>query len=312
MKNEKEYPDLLILAPIFSDYLIKREKSVLKEEEVNYKSVEKRTTTPSSISRTMESYYHPYRWKNGSKFSPSSCTTNSHMLYSRLSRLHQQISSQENQLDSKTVHRNLDLASRLQQWFPIAILDEAILELHKTDLTKVVSTKNALVRILAYIECVLRIRCRTIPWKTLDEISQEFGIHIEKNAIAKMKFQAIKNGVFSEFFRENSIKESFDVVRAQIAMKIPHLPVNPVEKKAILNLAKKVCDFLEKKRQIPKDPEIYGYAIVEIVYKHVTSKRALVTVYDRRMKKQVSTAIHYIRKKLSNNKPQDFKSKSQD
>ncbi|MFX1514342.1 MAG: hypothetical protein ACFFCQ_17345 [Promethearchaeota archaeon] len=298
-RKNKEFPQFSISNSPQISYILRKNQIYSQDKDFKESETHNGSQNPFYTSSFQtESHFRPLRWKNGSIISNTS-SADYKAVYSKLSRLHQQISSQENHLDSKTVHRNLDLASRLQQWFPIAIIDEAVTELHKTDLTKVIETKSALIRILGYIECVLRIRCRTIPWKTLDAINEEFGMQLTKSDIGKAKFQAIKNNAFPEFFRKHFISESFSVLRGQIAMNIPQLPVNPSEKKEILFITKSLCKLLEEIRQIPKDPEIYGYAIIEMAYKQVTKKRALVTIHDRKMKKQISTAIHYIKKKLS-------------
>ena len=49
--------------------------------------------------------------------------------YGKLGRMHNQISSKENELDSKTVKRNMDIGARLERWFPGIIIDEAITSL---------------------------------------------------------------------------------------------------------------------------------------------------------------------------------------
>ncbi|MFX1513833.1 MAG: hypothetical protein ACFFCQ_14710, partial [Promethearchaeota archaeon] len=59
-----------------------------------------------------------------------------------------------------------------------------------------------------------------------------------------------------------------------------------------------LCAFLECQHIIPKDPEVYGHAIVVIAYKKVTGNRNLVTTDNPEFKTMLSTALHYIRKKL--------------
>ncbi|MFW9875694.1 MAG: hypothetical protein ACFFG0_21535 [Candidatus Thorarchaeota archaeon] len=238
--------------------------------------------------------HKPHRWKLGSKMSSGSGKE-----YRKLKFLHECISSKENDLDSKTIKRNLHFSALLMQWFPESMIDQVILELHKTDRTKVVADQTVVIRILGYIEAFLRITCRTIPWKTLFEINNELGMNIDKNEIATSKFQAIQNGAFSSFYKKKGNKETFDVIRFQIGRLIAGLdvsPAEPVTKKDILAFSQRLCKYLEAKHIIPKDPEIYGHAIVEIACKKVLGTRNLRTLDDPRLKKKLSTAIHYIRK----------------
>jgi hypothetical protein len=221
----------------------------------------------------------------------------------KLKFLHECISSKENKLDSKTLKRNLHFSALLTQWFPESMIDQVIVELHKTDSSKVVADQTAVIRILGYIEAFLRISCRTIPWKTLFEINHELGMDINKNHIAAAKFQAIQDGAYESFYKKRGNKESFDVIRFQIGRLIATLdvsPAEPVTKKEILAFSQRLCKFLEYKRIVPKDPEIYGHAIVEIGCKKVLGTRNLRTLDDPRLKKKLSTAIHYIRKHVKN------------
>jgi hypothetical protein len=238
--------------------------------------------------------HKPHRWKLGSKMSSGSGKE-----YRKLKFLHECISTKENDLDSKTIKRNLHFSALLTQWFPESMIDQVIIELHKTDRSKVVADQTVVIRILGYIEAFLRISCRTIPWKTVFEINAELGMNIDKNQIATAKFQAIQNGAYISFYKKRGNKETFDVIRFQIGRLIATLNVSPSEpivKKDILAFSQRLCKYLEHKRIVPKDPEIYGHAIVEIACKKVLGTRKLRTLDDPRLKKKLSTAIHYIRK----------------
>ncbi len=240
--------------------------------------------------------HKPHRWKLGSKMGSGSSKE-----YRKLKFLHECISTKENDLDSKTIKRNLHFSALLTQWFPESMVDQVILELHKTDRSKVVADETVVIRILGYIEAFLRISCRTIPWATVFEINNELGVNIDKNEIAVAKFQAIQNGAFETFYKKRGNKESFDVIRFQIGRLIASLnvsPAEPIAKKDILAFSQRLCKFLESKRIVPKDPEIYGHAIVEIACKKVLGTRNLRTLDDPRLKKKLSTAIHYIRKQV--------------
>ncbi|MHA2096354.1 MAG: hypothetical protein ACW98F_17165 [Candidatus Hodarchaeales archaeon] len=238
--------------------------------------------------------HKPHRWKLGSKMGKGYSKE-----HRKLKFLHECISSKENDLASKTLKRNLHFSALLTQWFPESMIDQVIVELHKRDRSKVVADQTVVIRILGYIEAFLRVSCRTIPWKTLFEINAELGMNIDKNQIAAAKFQAIQNGAYQNFYKERGNKETFDVIRFQIGRLIATLdvsPAEPVAKRDILVFSKRLCKFLEAKRIIPKDPEIYGHAIVEIACKKVLKTRNLRTLEDPRLKKKLSTAIHYIRK----------------
>ena len=86
--------------------------------------------------------------------------------------------------------------------FPESMIDQVIVELHKTDRSKVVADQTAVIRILSYIEAFLRISCRTIPWKTLFEINNELGMNIDKNQIAAAKFQAIQKEAYQNYLEK--------------------------------------------------------------------------------------------------------------
>ncbi len=238
----------------------------------------------------------PLRWQLGSQISTLSRSKCPEKDFTKLKHLHERIASQENNLASKTLQRNLWFSSLLSQWFPESLIDQAITELHATDLSKVMADEKVLCRILGYLEALLRISCRTIPWQTLQEINDELGFNIDKNKVATAKFKAIQCGAFKSFYQNRGNTDTFDVIRFQIGRLIAKLDVIPSHKKVILDFSQRLCAFLEQKQQIPKDPEIYGHAIVEIACKRILKSRNLRTVQDARLKKKISTAIHYIRK----------------
>ncbi len=238
----------------------------------------------------------PLRWQLGSKIGRPSSAKYTSRDYTKLKHLHERISSKENNLASKTFQRNLRFSCLLAQWFPESLIDQAIAELHATDPSKVMADEKVLCRILGYLEALLRVSCRTIPWKTLQEINEELGFSIDKNKIAAAKFKAVQCGAFKSFYKTRGNTDTFDVIRFQIGRLIAGLEVSPQQKKKILEFSQWLCKYLEHKKQIPKDPEIYGHAIVEIACKKVLQTRNLHTVPDPRLKKKVSTAIHYIRK----------------
>lgn len=247
--------------------------------------------------------HKPHRWKLGTKMGSGSGKE-----YRKLKFLHECISSKENKLDSKTLKRNLHFSALLTQWFPESTIDQVVIELHKTDNTKVVADQTVVIRILGYIEAFLRINCRTIPWKTIDEINHELGMNIDKNHISAAKFQAVQNGAYKNFYKKRGNKDTFDVIRFQIGRLIATLDMTPTSiseipqaKREILDYTRRLSKFLEHKRIIPKDPEIYGHAIVEIACKKVLKTRNLRTLpSDSNLKKKLSTAIHYIRKQIKN------------
>ena len=241
--------------------------------------------------------YKTHRWKLGSQIGSVSQAKNQD--FRKLKYLHQSISSKENKLSSKTIKRNMHFSSLLVQWFPEPLIDQSIAELHKTDCSKVVADESVMIRILGYIEALLRFRCRTIPWKTLFEINEGLGMNIDKNQIAAAKFKAVSSGAFREFYQKRGSKDTFDVIRFQMARLIADLDVSPnpqTQKKEILTYCHQLSKFLEKKKIVPKDPEIYGHAIVELGCKKVLKTRNLRTLDDPRLKKKLSTAIHYIKK----------------
>ncbi len=238
----------------------------------------------------------PLRWKLGSKISAPSRSEYSKKDFYKLKSLHDRITSKENNLASKTFQRNLHFASLLSQWFPESLLDQAIAELYVTDPSKVMTDETALCRILGYLEALLRISCRTIPWQTLHEINGELEVNIDKTKVATAKFKAIQGGAFKSFYQNRGNTDTFSVIRFQIGRLIAELNVDPSQKKPILEHSQQICKFLERKQQVPKDPEIYGHAIVEIACKTVLKTRNLRTIHDPRLKKKISTAIHYIRK----------------
>ncbi|MHA2181676.1 MAG: hypothetical protein ACXAAH_09660 [Promethearchaeota archaeon] len=237
------------------------------------------------------------RWKLGSQI--GSVSARKHKEFRKLKYLHQSISTKENDLDSKTIKRNLHFASLLVQWFPELLIDQAVVELNKTDRTKVVADEAVVCRILGYIEALLRVSCRSVPWKTIFEINNELGMNIDKKEIAAWKFRAVASNAFKEFYKKRGNKETFDVIRFHIVRLVADLEVSPNEqyqKKEILTYSRQLCKYLEVRKLVPKDPEIYWHAIVEIACKKVLRTRSLRTLKDPRLKKKLSTAIHYIKK----------------
>lgn len=296
VKKDRESPCLTSLLINHSKYAeIAEIESETEEEEIQTTSL--RFEDPSYESPTLKTK----RWKLGSEIGPIS--RGKHEEFRKLKYIHQSISSKENDSDSKTIKRNLHFASLLVQWFPEPLIDSALKELHDTDRTKVVADEAVVIRILGYIEALLRVSCRTIPWKTLFEINQELGMNIDKKEIAAAKFNAVANKAYKDFYSKKEKTETFDVIRFQITRLIADLNIEPhpiSQKKEILELSRNLCKFLEIKGIVPKDPEIYGHAIVEIACKKVLKTRNLRTLDDPRLKKQLSTAIHYIKKQIKN------------
>jgi hypothetical protein len=295
-KRDRESPQLTSLLANHSKYAkIAESTPIIEEEEIE----------PTSLHFEDASYESPSfktkRWKLGSEIGPIS--RGKYEQFRKLKYIHQSISSKENDFDSKTIKRNMHFASLLVQWFPEALIDSALKELHDTDRTKVVADETVVIRILGYIEALLRVSCRTIPWKTVFEINQELGMNIDKKEIATAKFNAVAAGAFKDFYKKRGKNETFDVIRFQVTRLIADLDIgsHPIsQKKEILNVSRRLCKFLEVRGIVPKDPEIYGHAIVELACKKVLKTRTLRTLDDPRLKKKLSTAIHYIKKQIKN------------
>jgi len=293
-KKENESPSLTALLLNDSEY-----DEVIDDDDYSEETEIDSTPVRFEESTYETSFFKPNRWKLGSQIGSTSKGT--HQDYRKLKHIHQSIASKENELDSKTLKRNLHFASLLVQWFPEQMIDNAVAELHKTDMTKVIADQAVVVRILGYIEALLRVSCRTIPWSTVFEINDELGMNIDKNDIAAAKFTAVSKDAYKEFYKKRGGRETFDVIRFQITRLIANLEgmSDPrTQKKEILDYSRKLCSFLEKKQIIPKDPEIYGHAIVELACKKVLKTRNLQTLSDPRLKKKLSTAIHYIKKQI--------------
>ncbi|MFX1514346.1 MAG: hypothetical protein ACFFCQ_17365, partial [Promethearchaeota archaeon] len=234
----------------------------------SYQEVEDCFESPLPFSEEI----HPHRWSLGSTLSQDDAYK-----FTKLASIHRNISNQECIHGSRTAQRNFSLAVKLQQWFPVALLDVALAEMHRIDLTKKIGDDNALARVLGYLECTLRFRCRTIPWRVIWEINKELGVNLTKPLISEYRFKALQAGAFSTSERKRANSDTFNVLRYTIASLIPSLPVSSDEKRTITRFTKTLCAFLECQHIIPKDPEVYGHAIVVIAYKKVTGNRNLVT-----------------------------------
>jgi len=295
-KKVDDAPQLTALLINHSDY------DTFADSALEDEYIESESTYPEFEDNSYESpLVKTQRWKLGTQIGPISRGKQEE--FRKLKYLHQSISSKDNDLESKTVKRNIHFASLLVQWFPEALIDNAVKELHQTDRAKVVADEAVVIRILGYIEALLRVSCRTIPWKTVFEINQELGMNIDKKEIAAAKFNAVAAGAYSEFYKKNGKDETFDVIRFQMTRLIAELNMGsqPLsKKKEILDYSRRLCKFLQHKGIIPKDPEIYGHAIVEIACKKVLKSRNLRTLDDPRLKKKLSTAIHYIKKQIKN------------
>ncbi len=293
-KDKNKPPSLIRLLANKNGYSPSLNPERGKKEEISSESIHFEDTSCST------SAMKPYRWKLGSEIGSVPLSQQSSQNYNKLKTIHKRLTSIANHMDSKTLQRNLHFASLLQQWFPESLIDQAISELHSTDPSKVMTDEKAVGRILGYIEALLRASCRTIPWKTIEEINRGLGYRISKNMVAAAKFRAVQCGAFKDFYQNRDSSETFDVVRFQIVSLITKLDIDACKKRQILELSQRLCKALEKKRQIPKDPEIYGMAIVELSCKKILKKRWLMTCQGEgeKLKKKVSTAMHYIKKQL--------------
>ncbi len=255
----------------------------------SYKESDRAFETPVSSSDEM----HPHRWGLGSTFSWAADKK-----FTKLASLHNNITNKDGSFASRTAQRNVSFVVKLQQWFPVKLLDEVIAEMNRANLSKVIGDETCLARILGFLECALRVRCRTIPWDTIWQINEELEVNLTKPMISEYRFKALQVGAFSRWDQRPANGDTFNVMRGKIAMLIPSLPVSSGKKREILELAKQLCAFLEYRHIVPKDPEVYAHAIVEMAYKKATGKRTLVTTTNPTFKTMLSTAIHYIRKKL--------------
>jgi hypothetical protein len=197
--------------------------------------------------------------------------------YGRLILSYRYIVGKTRQFNPQTVQQNTSYATKLQRWFPVPLLIEVLIELHRTDPFELINEEHILARILGYLECSLRIRCRTLPWQAIWDISHEFKMNLSKSLIFDYYLRALSAGAFANFKDWRSNKDTFTIMRGLIVSLCLDLPVTSAQQREILQLAKEFCTFLVIYRFDPEDPELYAHALVELAYMQLIGGQALVT-----------------------------------
>ncbi len=216
--------------------------------------------------------------------------------YTRLASIHRSIVSKT--CHSQTVERNISFAAKLEPWFPVPLLIEVLIELHRTDLSEILDDEHALARILGHLECSLRIRCRTIPWRVIWILNLEFSMKLTKTLIFDYYLRAVSAGAFAYFQDWRSNRDTFAIMRGQIVALSLNLPVPPKKQREILQQAKELCTLLALQRVDPHDPEVYAHALVELAYKRITGKKALITTKNFALKTKLTFTIQSLHQDL--------------
>ncbi|MHA2335481.1 MAG: hypothetical protein ACXAEU_25855, partial [Candidatus Hodarchaeales archaeon] len=158
-------------------------------------------------------------------------------------------------------------------------------------------------KILAYIDCLLRLDGNTIRWKTLVEIGDYFGFEINKRSLFKHRFRA-----HEAFFASHGRKWVLEKLRKSPVLIMKQVVTDFITTDTGLSLEEKmharkesfrIIDMIRAKRFIPRDYEIYAHAIYQLVTKNnYTLPVDELPIPTPRFKKAVINAIYNIQTKV--------------
>ncbi|MHA2295443.1 MAG: hypothetical protein ACXADA_05465 [Candidatus Hodarchaeales archaeon] len=215
--------------------------------------------------------------------------------------LHNKITAQETGYQQK--RRYLELGGILSQWFETSLLDSVFDVLIKTGDRKESSDEEEIKKILAYYDVFLRFnQGSTIRWKTLEDMSDYFGFKITKKGLYKYRYEIQK--ILSD---QHGKKAFLEKMFASPVLLMKRLVVDFISQDKDLNdnqkIVVKACCYqiittMKKLRFIPRDYEIYAYAVYMLIKKELTGYSSCkydFPVDDRKFRRAISNAIYKIK-----------------
>ncbi|MHA2334496.1 MAG: hypothetical protein ACXAEU_20885, partial [Candidatus Hodarchaeales archaeon] len=227
--------------------------------------------------------------------------------HNKLARLHNQITASETGYNHK--RRYLEQVGILSQWFDTAMLDKISILLEKNGDRRKSSLEEEIKKFLAYIDCFLRLEGNIIRWKTIVDINEYFNLEINKKSLFKYRVEAQKH-LFDHYGRKmvlTKLRKSSILIMKRIANEFitTDAELDVQAKNSVRDSCFKVIDQFKIKRFIPRDHEIYAFAVYYMVKKgmNVDLGKYNFPVNDPKFRRSISNAIYNIRTKIFGNDP---------
>jgi hypothetical protein len=223
----------------------------------------------------------------------------------RIAKLHRKITLQETNYQKK--RRFIEKIGILSQWFDIKLLDRVSLFLEENMDRKEHSEEEEVKKMLAYLDVTLRLDGNTIRWKTLNELNEYFGFRITRKSLFKYRTEAHR-----ALFYKYGKREVLEQLRKGPILLMKRLIVEYLisdpdlgkgdneQKSSIKSGCFQIITGIKNLRYVPRDYEIYSYAVYTIVKKGLTKKagKYIFPVDNQKMRRAISNATYNIKMKV--------------
>ena len=223
----------------------------------------------------------------------------------RIAKLHKTITLQETNYQKK--RRFIEKIGILSQWFEINLLDRVSLLLEENMDRKENSEEEEVKKILAYVDVMLRLDGNTIRWKTMYEMNQYFGFKITRKGLFKYRTEA-QRALFYKYGKEKvleKLRKGPTLLMKRLIVEYlindPDLNNRDNEQRSSVRAGCfHIITGMTNLRYVPRDYEIYSYAIYSIVKKGLTEKAGnyIFPVDNEKMRRAISNATYNIRMKV--------------
>jgi len=223
----------------------------------------------------------------------------------RIAKLHKTITLQETNYQKK--RRFIEKIGILSQWFEINLLDRVSLLLEENLDRKENSEEEEVKKILAYVDVMLRLDGNTVRWKTMYEMNKYFGFKITRKSLFKYRTEA-QRALFYKYGKERvleKLREGPNLLMKRLIVEYliddPDLNNGNNEQRSSIKAGCfHIITGIINLRYVPRDYEIYSYAIYSIVKKGLTEKpgKYIFPVDDQVMRRAISNAAYNIRMKV--------------
>lgn len=223
----------------------------------------------------------------------------------RIAKLHKKILLQETNYHQK--RRFMEKVGILSQWFEVDLLDRVALLLEENMDRKENSEEEEIKKILAYLDVMLRLDGNIIRWKTMVEMNEYFGFKITRRSLFKYRTEAHR-ALFNKFGKKRvleKLKTGPSLLMKRLV--VEYLTSDPdfhnknnEEKSSITRGCFHIINGMNNLRYVPRDYEIYSYAVYTIVKKGLTGKAGtyVFPVKNQKTKRAISNAVYNIKIKV--------------
>lgn len=223
----------------------------------------------------------------------------------RIAKLHKTIMLQETNYQKK--RRFMEKIGILSQWFEISLLDRVSLLLEENMDRKENSEEEEVKKILAYLDVMLRLDGNTIRWKTMYEMNEYFGFKITRKGLFKYRTEAHR-ALFYKYGKEKvleKLRKGPTLLMKRLIVEYlindPDLNNGDNEQRSSIKAGCfHIITGITNLRYVPRDYEIYSYAIYSIVKKGLIGKagKYIFPIDNQTMRRAISNATYNIKIKV--------------